>query len=227
MVRTTMWRPSLLGKQWRLWNLWSWRTARRQDRRRISLAGQFLVLQLTVLLPCWRVSSVVSVRADRRRLPRHPRGPAARGRREPRRHVRCVRSGLAGETTRHSRSRRTPTRTQTDSTSPARSTSRGRTGRRGRDRPERASESGSTSTESTVQDGRSWTGDVDDRGGPLDRRARARDLRQRAGLIGIAMVAETYPSLVRPRPAGGARPAVLPRPRAGCSAWPARGCWPG
>src|SRR6476469_3365550 len=51
-----VWCSSRLRKQWRFWNLWS--------RLRLwpaTLAGQFLVLQLTVLLLVVAVASVVSV----------------------------------------------------------------------------------------------------------------------------------------------------------------------
>src|SRR5690349_14085669 len=51
-----LWCSSRLGKQWRLWNLWS-----RSRWWPATLAGQFLVLQLTVLLVVVAVASMVSV----------------------------------------------------------------------------------------------------------------------------------------------------------------------
>eukprot|EP01032_Pedospumella_encystans_P002992 gene2992-3521_t len=53
-----MWRRSRLGKQRRLCNLWS----RLRRPSRMSLAGQFLLLQLAVLVVVVAVGSVVSVR---------------------------------------------------------------------------------------------------------------------------------------------------------------------
>ena len=87
-------------------------TAGRSAAGRISLAGQFLVLQLIVLLAVLAVASVVSVRQSDADF-RDTRGARLRAaRREPGRHS-AVRSGLADASVRRRRWRRTPQRTQT------------------------------------------------------------------------------------------------------------------
>src|SRR3546814_8066661 len=53
-----MWLRSRMWNQWRLWNLWS----RRRDAPRMTLAGQFLVLQVIVLLVVLACAALFSVR---------------------------------------------------------------------------------------------------------------------------------------------------------------------
>ena len=84
----------------------------------------------------------------------------------------------------------------------------------------------STSATAACSERRAWSGDVDDRG----RRSIAAQvpvLDDDGELIGDRDGRRrTTPSLERPGPQRAARPARLPRARAGCSVSPAPGCWP-
>ena len=117
-------------------------------------------------------------------------GPAPRTWRAPRS---CAAS-LSRDASSRTRSRSTPSRCRTTSCQrrlprPAR-----RNGRR-RSRPETVGDRIDLSS-SDVQDGRSWTGDVDD-GGRRSIAAQVPVINNHGELVGITMVAEAYPSLAR------------------------------
>ncbi|MET1058621.1 MAG: ATP-binding protein [Nocardioides sp.] len=157
----------------------------------MSLAGQFLVLQLTVLLAVLAVSSVVSVRQADADF-RDTRGVRLRAAAENLAGTAAVRSGLAATSPPQSLASYT-TRTQTIYNASAVYLAR----------PDGTVVVGADPTangeridlgDSTVQQSRAWSGDVDDRG----RRSIAAQvpiIGDSGDLIGIAMVAETYPSL--------------------------------
>ena len=162
-----------------------------RSRRGISLAGQFLVLQLTVLLAVLAVSSVVSVQQSDADF-RDTRGARLRAAAENLAGTSAVRSGLAETSPPQSLASYT-TRTQTIYNASAVYLAR----------PDGTVVAAADPTangeridlgDSTVQQLRVWSGDVDDRG----RRSIAAQvpvIDNSGELIGIAMVAETYPSL--------------------------------
>ena len=160
-------------------------------RRGISLAGQFLVLQVTVLLAVLAVSSVVSVRQADADF-RDTRGARLRAAAENLAGTGGVRTGLAE-----------PAPPQSLASYAARTLNVYGASAVYLARPDGTIVASVDPTangesidlgDSTVQDLRSWTGDVDDRGG-RSIAAQVPVIGDRGQLIGIAMVAEGYPSL--------------------------------
>jgi sensor histidine kinase regulating citrate/malate metabolism len=163
----------------------------RAGRRGISLAGQFLVLQVTVLLAVLAVSAVVSVRQSDADF-RETRGARLRAAAENLAGTSAVRTGLRADPPPASLASYTQ-RTQTIYNASAVYLAR----------PDGTVVAAADPTargeridlgDSTVQQIRSWTGDVDDRGDHA-LAAQVPVLTARGDLIGIAMVAESYPTL--------------------------------
>ena len=209
--------------------MWSRRSAR-SAAAGVTLAGQFLALQLAVLLLVARSStSVVSVRQSDADF-RETRGARLRAGAENLANIAAVRSVAPDGRTDPARRWRFVRRAAAAGlAAPAPSTSPGPTAPIvAGDRPDAGSATGSTSATSDVQDG-----------AVLDRRRRRRRstarsppmspiiARRRRRLVGIAMVAEAYPSLgsgcSRPLPTCCRSSALGP----GARASPARGCSPG
>ena len=160
-------------------------------RRGISLAGQFLVLQVTVLLAVLAVSSVVSVRQADADF-RDTRGSRLRAAAENLAGTGGVRTGLAE-----------PTPPQSLASYAARTLTIYGASAVYLARPDGTVVASADPTangetldlgDSTVQDLRAWTGDVDDRG-ERSIAAQVPVIGNRGQLIGIAMVAESYPTI--------------------------------
>jgi len=170
-----------------LWSFGQWR-----DRAaRTSLAGQFLALQLAVLLLALLVTSVVSVRQSDAEFS-ETRGARLRAGAENLAGTEIVRTTLAGTTagaplaSYPEQNQRTFVASsvyiaRSDGTIVA-GTGPARIGQR------------LDLTDSTVQEGRSWTGDVDDAGN-RSIAAQIPVIGDHGEVVGIAMVAEAYPSL--------------------------------
>ncbi|MBC2933326.1 Spo0B domain-containing protein [Nocardioides sp. zg-1228] len=176
-----------MAKQWRLWNLWSrWRPA--------TLAGQVLVLQLTVLLVVVAVASVVSVQQSDADF-RDTRGARMRAAAESMANIAAVRDPFVQGLVERRRASLTSYTQRVRNNYQAGGVyladpdgvvlvssdfaGRGRQVDLGG---------------STVQQLRTWTGDVDDFG---DRAIAAQVpiIDDRGALVGISMVAQSYPSL--------------------------------
>ena len=157
--------------------------------RPATLAGQFLVLQLTVLLVVVAVASVVSVQQSDADF-RDTRGAGLRADAESLANTKIVRLSFRTDEVETYRSTLTPLTQRIQAsgvylTDPAGvvlvSSDFG-----GRDRS-------IDLADSTVQQLRPWTGDVDDFGTPSIA-AQTPIINRRGELIGIAMVAEEYPT---------------------------------
>src|SRR6476469_5533988 len=183
-----VWCSSRLRKQWRFWNLWS--------RLRLwpaTLAGQFLVLQLTVLLLVVAVASVVSVQQSDADF-RETRGARLRTDAELLANAPSVRFAYQDDSVLRRRVSLTPLTQEVRNNAQANGVYLTdpdgvvllSSDFAGRGEPIDLSHS-------TVQDLRSWTGDVDDFGS-RSIAAQVPIISDDRELVGIAMVSEEYPS---------------------------------